>query len=325
MLPYISEHAADHCLTGDAAILHPSRMRRCNLVLMIALVGPTTVSSVAAASSSSPAKPPPKVAALVEALVRGHPKNFEIVTFGDPRLAPVEVVRGGAGHAGAVVAPVRPIPARARSGGTTEIVSFADRRETAVTVLRGSAVMVADPDPFAAQAADAFGLFAAPGGIELDRVAFAIDGAESSHGADPAMWRPDLEGPEGPMQVSAAAAIDSGGGDRFDPIQNRRMGRDYLALLYQRYGNWPDAVAAYNWGPGNMDAWIAGGRPQVGLPLEVAHYRARVLRDGDMRQPPALPAPGEREDDRCDLRPKDRKVGAAARPKQQSAGAGRQR
>jgi soluble lytic murein transglycosylase-like protein len=86
------------------------------------------------------------------------------------------------------------------------------------------------------------------------------------------------------MQVSAAAAIDSGDGDRFDLIQYRQLGRAYLGRLFRHYGNWPDAVAAYNWGPGNMDAWIGQGRPAAGLPLGVARYRERVLRDGGIRQ-----------------------------------------
>ena len=86
------------------------------------------------------------------------------------------------------------------------------------------------------------------------------------------------------MQVTAAAALDSGGGDRFDLITNRQLGRAYLARLYRRYGNWADAVAAYNWGPGNLDAWIARGRPAAGLPLSVEQYRDRVLRDGGMAQ-----------------------------------------
>src|SRR5215472_14130323 len=55
----------------------------------------------------------------------------------------------------------------------------------------------------------------------LDRVADAVDGAESSHGADLAMWRSDPSGPQGPMQVTEAAATDVGGGDRFDATQNR--------------------------------------------------------------------------------------------------------
>src|SRR5712692_11465697 len=113
----------------------------------------------------------------------------------------------------------------------------------------------------------------------LDRVAFAVDGVESSHGADPKMWRPEPEGPQGPMQVGAAAAFDVGGGDRFDLQQNRRLGRAYLAQMFLRYGNWPDALAAYNWGPGNLDLWIGGGRRATELPFDVARYIARVLRD----------------------------------------------
>ena len=81
------------------------------------------------------------------------------------------------------------------------------------------------------------------------------------------------------MQVSAAAATDIGGGDRFDIAQNRLLGRAYLALLFRRYGTWPDAIAAYNWRPGNMDWWIGSGRPPEGFPLEVERYRDRVLRD----------------------------------------------
>ena len=47
----------------------------------------------------------------------------------------------------------------------------------------------------------------------------------------------------------------SAGGGRFDIGQNRALGRAYLALLYRRYGNWPDAVSAYSWGMGNFDTY----------------------------------------------------------------------
>ncbi len=115
------------------------------------------------------------------------------------------------------------------------------------------------------------------GATALERIALAVDGVESSHGTDPKMWRSDPNGPQGPMQVSAAAAEDAGGGDRFDEQQNRAIGRAYLALMYRRYGSWPDAVAAYNWGPGNMDSWIGGGRAYDKLPPAVERYRIRVL------------------------------------------------
>ena len=84
------------------------------------------------------------------------------------------------------------------------------------------------------------------------------------------------------MQVSAAAAFDVGGGDRFDMRQNRLLGRAYLAQMFQRYGNWADAVAAYNWGPGSMDQWIAGGRRADQLPPGVAWYVDLVLRNALM-------------------------------------------
>jgi hypothetical protein len=176
--------------------------------------------------------------------------------------APVTVLRGG-GHA-------------TRAPGTVETVAFADPHATPVTVLRGE-VLVAPPTFLVAPARK----------LDLDRVAFAVDGAESSHGSDPGMWRPEIDGPQGPMQVSAAAAFDVGGGDRFDLDQNRSLGRAYLAHLYHRFGNWPDAIAAYNWGPGNLDAWISGGRLSDALPLAVERYRDRVLRDIGLPPPAA--------------------------------------
>jgi Transglycosylase SLT domain len=121
--------------------------------------------------------------------------------------------------------------------------------------------------------------------VALDRVTLAVDGIESSHGADARMWRPEVDGPQGPMQVSAAAAMDVGNGDRFDPAENRVLGRAYLARLYRRYANWVDAIAAYNWGPGHMDAWIDSGRPIDKFPETVALYRVRVLYGGGVATP----------------------------------------
>jgi hypothetical protein len=116
----------------------------------------------------------------------------------------------------------------------------------------------------------------------LNRVADAVDGAESSHGKDPAMWQPDPAAPQGPMQVSEAAATDVGGGDRFDLAQNRAIGRAYLSRLYWRYRNWPDAIAAYNWGIGKMDAWVKAGRPREQFLVGVTVYLQRVLHDSGL-------------------------------------------
>lgn len=102
------------------------------------------------------------------------------------------------------------------------------------------------------------------------------------------------DGPQGPMQVSAAAAADVGGGDRFDPAENRTLGRAYLSHLYRHFANWPDAVAAYNWGPGNMDTWIGAGRPIDKFPIAVSLYRLRVLFDSSAAGGLAIPRLGRR-------------------------------
>jgi hypothetical protein len=148
----------------------------------------------------------------------------------------------------------------------------------------------------------------------LDRVAAAVDGAESSHGQDLAMWRLDPFGPQGPMQVTAAAATDVGGGDRFDEAENRAIGRAYLRQLYQRYKNWPDAIAAYNWGIGKLNAWLGAGRPADKLGKGVAAYTDRVLRDSGLcagRQPPV---PGRLDQPRFAARSRHRALDKAGAP-----------
>ena len=84
------------------------------------------------------------------------------------------------------------------------------------------------------------------------------------------------------MQVSEPAAADVGGGDRFDSTENRAIGRAYLEHLYRRYKNWPDAIAAYNWGMGNVDNWVKAGRPAGKFVNGVAAYLRRVLHDSGM-------------------------------------------
>ena len=194
----------------------------------------------------------------------------EFVSFADPQTRPVRILRGESERGLGV--PSRPHAATAM---TMQVVSFANRQDRPVSILRGSGF----------QATAETELFGPASAADLDHIAFAVDGAESSHGADLRMWRPEPSGPQGPMQVSAAAAFDVGGGDRFDLAQNRELGRAYLARMYRRYGNWPDAVAAYNWGPGNLDAWIGGGRAADKLPLMVERYRSRVLREAALVEP----------------------------------------
>jgi hypothetical protein len=198
-------------------------------------------------------------------------ETAEIITFGDSNGRSVRILRGDADPS------VFRRPRRPADLLRTQIVTFADPRARPISVLRGWVPEPADIE-----------LFGPASIADLDRVAFAVDGAESSHGTDFRMWRPEPSGPQGPMQVTAAAATDVGGGDRFDLAQNRTLGRAYLARMYRRYGNWPDALAAYNWGPGNVDAWIGGGRPAQKFPLEVERYRDRVMREAALGNPTSV-------------------------------------
>jgi hypothetical protein len=249
----------DWALAGESARRGAANARALAAAAAVAR-GPLDVETLSFADSQrasvrvmrGPGKSAPTPAPAVHA---------ETVSFGPSGAGQVTVLRGG------VASPERgPDPAlQTRS----ETISFTDPLQPTVTVVRG----------IPSRDMPAIGLFGPANGGELDRIAFAVDGVESRHGADPGMWRPEFDGPQGPMQVSAKAAFDVGGGDRFDLRQNRLLGRAYLTQMFLRYGNWADALAAYNWGPGNLDLWIAGGRRADRLPLDVTRYIARVLRD----------------------------------------------
>jgi soluble lytic murein transglycosylase-like protein len=55
-----------------------------------------------------------------------------------------------------------------------------------------------------------------------------------------------------------------------DPDSNISMGVGYLAQLYKEFGDWGTALAAYNWGPGN----VSSGKP---WPNVVWNYVQSVL------------------------------------------------
>jgi len=64
-----------------------------------------------------------------------------------------------------------------------------------------------------------------------------------------------------------------------DSVQeNARVGSSYLDAMINKYdGNTEHALAAYNWGPGNTDDWIADGADPNALPAETRNYIPRVL------------------------------------------------
>ena len=66
-------------------------------------------------------------------------------------------------------------------------------------------------------------------------------------------------------------------GMRYDPETNIRYGTYYLSYLYERYGDWDKVIAAYNWGLGNLDDWLAKGHTIDDIPVkETANYLKKV-------------------------------------------------
>ena len=86
-------------------------------------------------------------------------------------------------------------------------------------------------------------------------------------------------GAKGLMQLMPGTAKGLGV-DPNDPAQNLRGGVTYLRQMLARYGgNVEHALMAYNWGPGNVDAWLKTGRGVNGqeVPRETRNYVPSVL------------------------------------------------
>ncbi len=100
------------------------------------------------------------------------------------------------------------------------------------------------------------------------------------YGVDPNIVRAVVMQESGGRQdvVSPAGAIGYGqltldtakdlGVDPYDPEQNIKGTVMYLGQMRDRYGgNWDRALYAYNWGPGNMDAYLQTGKGLDGRPM----------------------------------------------------------
>jgi hypothetical protein len=78
-------------------------------------------------------------------------------------------------------------------------------------------------------------------------------------------------GAQGLMQLMPATSSDLGVTNPFDPEQNIMAGTRFLKNLLVRYGGDIDkSLAAYNWGPGNLD------RKRGLLPKETRQYISKI-------------------------------------------------
>ena len=139
----------------------------------------------------------------------------------------------------------------------------------------------------------------------LDNVMEGVWGQESGnqHFSRPGVVKrnPD-SGATGVSQLMPGTAKELGV-NADDEAQNREGGKRYLAQQFDKYGNWDDALAAYNWGPDNLDKWIAGGRDPAKMPAETRAYVPSVLsRVGLELSPTGKVMQGKREGTTDDLR-----------------------
>lgn len=70
-------------------------------------------------------------------------------------------------------------------------------------------------------------------------------------------WHPDVDPLNVPEAVNYSAA--------------------YLARLHKKFGSWKRALAAYNWGQGNVQRYLAG--ENLTMPRETRNYVDEITRD----------------------------------------------
>ena len=117
---------------------------------------------------------------------------------------------------------------------------------------------------------------------ERSRTSEAIRDASIRFGVDPGLVRSVIrhesaddsrvvshKGAMGLMQLMPATARSLGVSCPFDPRQNVIAGTRYLRRLYDRFGTWPLALAAYHAGPTRVE--------QRRIPEQTRRYVRRVL------------------------------------------------
>ena len=102
------------------------------------------------------------------------------------------------------------------------------------------------------------------------------------------------KGASGLMQLMPATAKELGVKDRFDPTQNVEGGSRYLQQMIKKYGKTDLALAAYNWGPNNIDKAIRKVKSEgkrvtwanimqvVKVPMETRLYVNKVLKNKEV-------------------------------------------
>jgi hypothetical protein len=118
-------------------------------------------------------------------------------------------------------------------------------------------------------------------------IAFAQVQAESS-------WNPNAYNPTsgatGLYQLEPPTAQMLGVTNSTDPVQAAQGGNAYMAQLYAQFGDWATALAAYDWGPGNVSKAQAkyGSNWLSYAPSETQNYVSNILGSAGMDDTPSV-------------------------------------
>jgi soluble lytic murein transglycosylase-like protein len=88
---------------------------------------------------------------------------------------------------------------------------------------------------------------------------------------------PSSAGAIGVMQIVPKWHPSIGEAGARDPARAIPYAAKYLRELYGQFGTWPLALAAYNWGPGNLQKHLAAGKGPELWPAETRTYVAEII------------------------------------------------
>lgn len=91
-------------------------------------------------------------------------------------------------------------------------------------------------------------------------------------------FNPNAYNPSGATGIMQIVPSAHPGVNAKDPNAAIPYAGSFLKQLYNQFGSWEKAIAAYNWGPGNLQKDIAknGANWKAGLPAETSNYLAQV-------------------------------------------------
>jgi Transglycosylase SLT domain len=136
-------------------------------------------------------------------------------------------------------------------------------------------------------------MFMALGAVQTGSIAGLVTAAANRYGVDPGLalavaqressLNPNAfnakSGAAGVMQLEPGTAAQFGVTDPYNPVANVNAGVQYLASLLAKYGgDVSKAVAAYDWGPGNLNKAISanGDNWLAVAPAETQAYVAAL-------------------------------------------------